>query len=60
MSAFTSARPLEERRQALILDAQDQIKRLQAMDLTKRTLAEAATQICERDMAIRQLMEGWR
>jgi len=60
MHVPTVSRSLEERRQALILDAQDQLKRLQANDLTKRELADAAMEISERDVAIRQLLEGRR
>lgn len=58
MHVPTASRSLEERRQALILDAQDQIKRLQDIDLTKRDLADAAMEIAERDVSIRQLMKG--
>lgn len=56
----TPASSIDEHRQRLLQDAQEQVRRLQSPDLTKRELAEAAIEICERDVAIRQLNEGGR
>lgn len=59
MSVCPAIRSLEEIRQQLLSDAQDQVQRLQdpTLALTKRVLAEAAMGICERDRAIR-LLQG--